>query len=296
MNNPGNSPLFHQLRPVLGAHYALALLLAIAGLVVGLLVWHFVRPETLQNLIGVTKRIAPNWLVQHAVKTSVNPADIVFNYQPSALNILNNGHTIQANYDEGSSIEVDGKPYNLLQFHFHALSEHTINGNYSPMEMHLVHQSDDGNFAVVGVMLNNGGENAAYTPMFDNLPAQESEAETIGGVTVNADDLLPQDRGYYRYNGSFTTPPCTEGVSWFVMSTPVELSDAQISAFEQICNGNYRPVQPLNARTFPQAGEVTPQTLPVSGGQPFPVTNVLVGVGLLVAVAGLLFLYRRKTV
>ncbi len=225
---------------------------------------------------------------------SVTPADIGFNYQPSALSILNNGHTIQANYDQGSSIEVEGKTYNLLQFHFHALSEHTLAGNHSSMEMHLVHQSDDGNFAVVGVMLNPGSENAAYTPVWDNVPAQESEAETISGVTVNAADLLPHDRGYYRYNGSFTTPPCTEGVKWFVMSTPVELSAAQGAAFEQIYDANYRPVQPFNDRTFGQSAVTAPQTLPVSGGQPFPVAGVLTGFGLFTAAAGL-YLYRRKT-
>ncbi|MFQ5578860.1 MAG: carbonic anhydrase family protein [Anaerolineae bacterium] len=223
---------------------------------------------------------------------TVNPADLTMNYQPTAVNILNNGHTVQVNYDSGSTLTVDGVDYNLLQFHFHALSEHTVGGNYADMEMHLVHQSADGNYAVVGVLLNRGAENAAFTPVWDNLPAEEAEAETIAGATVNAADLLPAEQTYYRYNGSFTTPPCTEGVKWFLMSNPVELSDAQVSAFEQIFDHNYRPVQPFNARSFLLTSEV-PATLPETGGAAFPLVSVLLGSGLLTAAAGL-YLRRRN--
>jgi len=130
------------------------------------------------------------------------------------------------------------------------VSEHTINGQHLDMEIHLVHQSAAGDYAVVGVMMERGGENPAYTPVWDHMPAVEGEPETIRGVTVNAADLLPAEQSYYRYAGSFTTPPCTEGVKWLVMTTPVELSDAQIDAFEAIYDYNYRPVQPLNQRTF----------------------------------------------
>ncbi len=223
----------------------------------------------------------------------VNPADIVLNYQPTGLNIVNNGHTIKVDYDEGSSFQVEGKTYNLLQFHFHTLSEHTIAGQYSDMEMHLVHQSPDGEYAVIGVMINRGAENPAFTLVWDNMPAEEGELETISGVTVNAEDLLPQDQSYYRYNGSFTTPPCTEGVKWFVLSTPVELSEAQVAAFEKIYEGNYRPVQPFNDRTFLEAS-AAPQTLPQSGGVAFPVAGVLTVFGGLTAAAGL-YLRRRNT-
>jgi carbonic anhydrase len=180
----------------------------------------------------------------------IHDADISFNYNPSALNIINNGHTIKVEYDKGSTIEVEGKTYNLLQFHFHAPSEHTINGEYYDMELHLVHQSDDGEYAVIGVMIKAGSENDAYTPVWEHLPAEKGELETISGVSVNAIDLLPEDRSYYRYNGSFTTPPCTEGVKWFVLSTPVELSNEQIGAFKAIYSGNNRPTQPMNEREF----------------------------------------------
>ena len=183
--------------------------------------------------------------------TSVHDADIVFNYDSSVLNIINNGHTIKVDYDEGSTIEVENNTYKLLQFHYHYLSEHTIGGEHSEMEMHLVHQSDDGEYAVVGVMMDAGTEeNSAYAPIWEYLPAEEGEVETIDNVTVNAVDLLPEVRTYYRYDGSFTTPPCTESVNWFVMNTPVELSTAQIDAFKEIYSNNYRPVQPLNDRKF----------------------------------------------
>ena len=184
-------------------------------------------------------------------RTLLHNADIVFSYDSSALNIVNNGHSIKVDYDEGSTIEVEDNTYKLLQFHFHSLSEHTIGGEHSDMEMHLVHQSDEGEYAVVGVMMDAGTEeNSEYAPMWDYLPAEAGEVETIEDVTVNAVDLLPEVRTYYRYDGSFTTPPCTEGVNWFLMDTPVELSTTQIDAFKEIYSNNYRPVQPLNDREF----------------------------------------------
>jgi carbonic anhydrase len=230
--------------------------------------------------------------------TSVNPADITFNYQPTALTIFNNGHTVQVNYDPGSSIEVGGKTYDLKQFHFHTPSEHTVNSNHTDLEMHLVHQSADGQLAVVGVMVKAGSENPAYAPVFNNLPAQESEPSAISGVTVNATDLLPQERTYYRYNGSLTTPPCTEGVQWLLMNTPVELSAAQVTSFQTIFPHDARPVQPLNGRAFLQTSALaaapveSPASLPATGGVPFPVEGVVFVLGLLSTAAGL-YLRRR---
>lgn len=223
--------------------------------------------------------------------TPTNAGDIVFNYQPTALDIVNNGHAIQVNYDEGSFMEVEGKKYNLLQFHFHALSEHTVGGKHYDMEGHLVHQSEDGESAVVGILMSRGAENAAFEPVWGHMPAEEGEPETIEGVTVNAIDLLPADKSYYRYDGSLTTPPCTEGFKWFELATPVELSEAQMSAFEVIYDYNYRPVQPFNDRVF-HVGAV-PQTLPVTGGEVFPLAGVLGGFGALAAGVGL-YLRRRE--
>ncbi len=188
----------------------------------------------------------------------LNPASIKFNYQPSALVIGNNGHTIKVDYNQGSSIEVEGTTYNLVQFHFHARSEHALAGNYSPMELHLVHQSADGKLAVVGVLLTSGGEDAAYTPVLAHLPAHEGTPETIPGASINAAGLLPADQTYYRYNGSLTTPPCSEGVSWFVLRAPVQLSTAQIAAFTALYPNDARPVQSFNARTFLLSANLAP--------------------------------------
>lgn len=237
--------------------------------------------------------------------TVVNPADITFNYQPTALNILNNGHTVQVNYDQGSSIEVGGKTYNLLQFHFHTPSEHTMDNQHTDLELHLVHQSADKQLAVVGVMLKRGSDNPAYAPVFGNMPAQVSEAAPVSGVTVNAADLLPAERTYYRYNGSLTTPPCSEGVQWLLMNTPVELSEAQVTAFQQIFHGNARPIQPINERTFFQTSamvapapaaqpEPAPAALPATGAVPFPIAGVVFGLGMVTTMAGIYLLHRKE--
>lgn len=226
----------------------------------------------------------------------VHSADISFSYQPTALNIVNNGHSVKVNYDQGSSMTVEDKTYNLLQFHFHHLSEHTVHGGYFDMEMHLVHQSDDGEYAVIGVLLERGAENSAYAPVWSHMPAEEGEPETVDGVTVDATSLLPTERTYYRYNGSFTTPPCTEGVKWFVMSNPVELSDEQVDAFKEIYDGNYRPVLPFNARVFnPSPVEVTsaPAALPETGSVALPWEGILIGVGVLSTAAGM-YIGRNK--
>ncbi|MBW6516984.1 MAG: carbonic anhydrase family protein [ANME-2 cluster archaeon] len=182
--------------------------------------------------------------------TLLHNTDISFNYHPSALNIVNNGHSIEVEYDEGSSIEVENNTYQLLQLHFHSLSENTIMGEYSDMEMHLVHQSNVGEYAVVGVMMEAGSKNNAYAPIWENMPAEVGDIETIRGVNVIAVTMLPENRTYYRFDGLFTTPPCTEGVKWFLMSNPVELSPEQIDAFREIYSHNYRPVQPFNDREF----------------------------------------------
>jgi carbonic anhydrase len=211
----------------------------------------------------------------------VNAAGLRFNYQPSALNIANNGHSIQVNYAQGSSLEVDGAIYPLTQFHLHALSEHTLNGAHTPMELHLVHKDANGKLAVVGVMIVEGAENPAYAPILAHMPAAQGPGQDISGVTVSASDLLPADQSYYRYNGSLTTPPCTEGVKWFVMAAPVALSSDQIASFEALYSNNYRPVQPLNARAF-LLTSAPPAVLPHTGGTLSPILAATAGLWLIV--------------
>lgn len=196
-----------------------------------------------------------------------NPADLTFAYKPSALTILNNGHTIQATYDQGSTLTLDGAAYTLRQFHFHLPSEHTLNAKGHDMELHFVHQNAQGGLAVVGVLLKAGVENKALASVWQNLPAKETEAKTIAGATINALDMLPATRTYWRYNGSLTTPPCSEGVRWLVMTTSVEVSAAQITAYKNIFAVSNRPPQPLFARGFLVSSQVAarPQAMPTTG-------------------------------
>jgi len=182
--------------------------------------------------------------------TPTHSPDIKFNYQPMPMTIVNNGHTIQVNADGNSFIKVEGDRYKLLQFHFHALSEHTYGGKHTPMEVHFVHQNKAGEYLVVGIFLKGGDANADYAPVFENLPGKPGEPNAVEGVSLDTIELMPEKRSYYRYAGSFTTPPYTEGVKWFVMAEPLELSAQQIAAYTALYPDNFRPVQPIHERKF----------------------------------------------
>lgn len=172
-------------------------------------------------------------------------------YSETDVNIVNNGHTIQLNYAPGSILHSAGHKYKLLQLHFHSSSEHTVNGKSYPLEMHLVHKSATGTLAVVGVMFEQGAENAELAKIWNHMPEKANDVFT-SDVMVNASNLLPDNRSYTRYDGSLTTPPCSEGVKWHVLTTPLQLSKAQIGKFRAIIHDNNRPVQPLNGRKLSQ--------------------------------------------
>lgn len=174
-------------------------------------------------------------------------ANITFSYEPSAVNILNKGHTIQVDYDAGSSIQVNDTSYELRQFHFHSPSEHTTDGAAHGADLHLVHQSSDDSLAVVGVFIDSGEENTALASVWENLPAEPGPVQTTES-TVDAADLLPDDQRTFRYDGSLTTPPCSEEVVWLMMIKPISISEAQLAEFTEIIEANHRPVQPLNDR------------------------------------------------
>jgi carbonic anhydrase len=162
--------------------------------------------------------------------------------------VLNNGHTVQVNYGGADTLALGSKSYSLVQYHFHGPSEHTVDGKRFPMEMHLVHKADDGKLAVIGVLIEEGAANAAFEPVWTKLPKGKGDPRALGELTVDVDQLLPQAREAYWYNGSLTTPPCSEGVRWFVLRTPIQLSKAQIQAFKEVMHGNNRPTQPLHGR------------------------------------------------
>jgi len=173
---------------------------------------------------------------------------ITFHYSGLATEVVNNGHSIQANYTAGSTIEIDGKTFELKQFHFHSPSENTINGESFPMEAHFVHAAQDGSLAVIAVMFKIGDENEGISKLWKQMPAKAGEKVAMASQ-VKADDVLPQDRDYYRFNGSLTTPPCTEGVLWMVMKQPMTVSQEQVDAFTHVMHHpNNRPVQSVHAR------------------------------------------------
>lgn len=175
---------------------------------------------------------------------------IRFDYKPSALKIIDNGHTIQVNYAPGSSIDVGGARYELVQFHFHRPSEEKIDGKSFPMVAHLVHKNSAGKLAVVAVLLDKGGASETIDSLWKNIPREKEKETAVANTTLDVTKLLPENRDYYTFQGSLTTPPCGEGVTWLVLKSPLKIADAQIAAFGKIYPLNARPVQPLNGRTI----------------------------------------------
>ena len=177
--------------------------------------------------------------------------NLVFHYGKTGLHLVNNGHTIQATVDPGSTLEAAGATWTLLQFHFHAPSEHTLDGLQFPMEMHLVHAGPDGKPGlVVGVFLVQGGENKALAPVFAGLPKEKDAKVERPGAGIDLSGLVPPARAYITYDGSLTTPPCTEGMRWFVLTSPAGVTGEQMGAFVSLphMTPTNRPVQPLAGR------------------------------------------------
>ena len=200
-----------------------------------------------QSPIDITK---PTGDAMGTLRTTFPPAALHFVHGEHVADGINNGHTIQINYPDADTLTLGGVAYQLAQFHFHSPSEHTVDGKYFPMEMHLVHKSSDDKLAVVGVFIVEGAHNKSFDPVWANLPAQKGVETHYPPIKVDADALLPTTRTSYRYDGSLTTPPCSEGVSWIVMRTPIELSSEQVAAFTRLIKDNNRPVQKLNGRTI----------------------------------------------
>jgi carbonic anhydrase len=188
--------------------------------------------------------------IRNAVKSEL-PA-LGFQYASTEPTIVNNGHTIQVNLPGGNTLKVGDATYELLQFHFHTPSEEQIAGRHTAMVAHFVHRNAAGALGVVGVLLQPGKSNAAYAPIFEHLP-RHGERITVDGLKLDLAALLPPDKGYYAYEGSLTTPPCSEGVNWMVLKTPVRLGADQIKAFRRLYNANARPIQPSNDRVIKES-------------------------------------------
>jgi len=183
--------------------------------------------------------------------TGAQPADLPplkFDYKPVPLNIIDNGHTVQVNYAPGSTLTVGDKIYTLKQFHFHHPSEEHINGHGFDLVAHLVHADADGHLAVVAILFKSGAENPLLATLWKNIPSEKGKAVDVSGVTVDVLTLLPADHGYYTFAGSLTTPPCSEGVTWFVLKSQSAISRAEVAAFAKLYPKDARPIQPLNGR------------------------------------------------
>jgi len=173
---------------------------------------------------------------------------IAFDYRASPLRIVDNGHTVQVNYAPGSFITVDGVRYELVQFHFHKPGEERINGQVFDMVVHLVHKDAQGKLAVVAVPLLRGKTNPMIARLWKHMPHEKEHEATVDAVSINAADLLPANRRYFTFEGSLTTPPCSEGVRWFVLKQPVWISGPEIAAFAKLYPMNARPLQAANGR------------------------------------------------
>jgi len=173
---------------------------------------------------------------------------IAFDYKPSPLRIIDNGHTVQVDYEPGSFISVADARYELVQFHFHHPSEEKVDGHGFPMVAHLVHKDAAGRLAVVAVPMVKGKDNPLVAALWKHVPAMKGQEASVDAISIDASDLLPAKRGYYTFEGSLTTPPCSEGVRWFVLKSPATLSAGEIAAFAKLYPMNARPVQPLHGR------------------------------------------------
>ncbi|MBV8146573.1 MAG: carbonic anhydrase family protein [Gammaproteobacteria bacterium] len=173
---------------------------------------------------------------------------IEFSYRAFPLTVTDTHHTFQVNVPAGSGgIAVGGDHYELVQFHFHHPSEERIHGKHYAMVAHLVHKNDKGELAVVAVLIHQGAANGHLNPIFDNFPAEGSENK-VAGSNFDPMELLPAKHGYYTFEGSLTTPPCTEHVRWFVLKEPIQASAGQVGQFATRYPHNARPTQALNAR------------------------------------------------
>jgi carbonic anhydrase len=207
--------------------------------------WGKLKPDF--NTCATGKRQSPINIEDGT--TLQGPAEPVqFAYSPSNGTVVNNGHTIQVDVQGENAITVRGSTYRLLQFHFHTPSEEQINFKRFPMVVHLVHKNNEGQLAVVAVLLDEGAASAFIDKVWTYMPLDNGDRVRMPAGLLNLSELLPTDQRYYQFMGSLTTPPCSEGVLWMVLKQPVTLSKAQFKLFTQLYPNNARPVQAVNGR------------------------------------------------
>lgn len=209
--------------------------------------WGGLKPEF--SLCGSGKRQSPID-IRDGIAVDLEP--VQFDYRASGFRVIDNGHTIQVNVAPGNTINVAGRRWDLLQFHFHRPSEERIDGRQFDMVAHLVHKDSDGKLAVVAVLLDRGAAQPLIQTVWNNLPLEKGE-EYAPRAVIDLNHLLPPDRRYFTYMGSLTTPPCSEGVLWMVMRTPVQVSQDQVDIFSRLYPMNARPIQQAAGRLIKQS-------------------------------------------
>ncbi|MFY9511044.1 MAG: carbonic anhydrase family protein [Rubrivivax sp.] len=214
---------------------------------VGPAAWGGLKPEF--SLCGNGKRQSPID-IRDGIAVDLEP--VQFDYRASGFRVIDNGHTIQVNVASGNFINVGGRRWELLQFHFHRPSEERIDGRQFDMVAHLVHKDSDGKLAVVAVLLDRGSIQPLVQTVWNNLPLEKGE-EYAPRAVIDLNHLLPPDRRYFTYMGSLTTPPCSEGVLWMVMRSPVQVSQEQVDIFARLYPMNARPVQQASGRLIKQS-------------------------------------------
>lgn len=186
--------------------------------------------------------------IDHAFKTNHEPLKLSF--KSGNQQIINNGHTIQINVNQDNTLELDNEKFVLQQFHFHSPSENQIHGKSYPLEAHFVYKNKEGELTVVALMFNQGKTNAELAKAWQQIPTNANSSATLD-QSVDIKALLPNKLDYYRFSGSLTTPPCTEGVRWIVLEQQGNASAEQIEKFHSIMHhDNNRPVQPLHGRVI----------------------------------------------
>ncbi len=169
-----------------------------------------------------------------------------FSYSGNVIGFTNNGHALQAQVEGENTLTIDGKTFELQQFHFHTPSENVIKNHQYPLEAHFVHANEEGELAVLSVMFDEGQPNSALTQLISHIPKKDNADFFSDGFKIK--ELLPESAHYYRFNGSLTTPPCSEGVRWFVLKDTQSLTKEQAAKLMSVMGQNNRPLQPLNAR------------------------------------------------
>lgn len=210
--------------------------------------WAKIKPEYATCAVGTRQSPID---IRNGIK--VDLTQLRFDYRNTLFRIVDNGHTVQVNVAEGSSISLQGHTYQLVQFHFHRPSEERVNGRPYDMVIHLVHKDYDNNLAVVAVLIERGAENPLIQTLWNNMPLEVGQEVAPPNIAIDLSKLLPPQRDYYTYMGSLTTPPCTENVLWMVFKTPIQVSSEQIGIFSRLYPNNARPVQPANDRLIKES-------------------------------------------